>query len=161
MCSSSIWSWLDIHQNISQLSQTHRIETVYGGGWVMEEREGGGSKRADDYFSYFSFFSFLHFSFSCIFVFWWRNIEEWAHDGVELKCNSNLDFFLHRSLVFGLGGLGSWFYGKQTDPYLKYDIMPLWALIIWDRDMERWRSPWDIPDDESDNRLIPTHYHVL
>ena len=49
MWSSTIW--LDIDQNISQLSQTHRIETVYGGGRVMEE-EGGEEEVGgeDDYF---------------------------------------------------------------------------------------------------------------
>ena len=34
------------------------------------------------------------------------------------------------SMFFEGVGLWSRFYGKQTDAYLKYDIMPLWALII-------------------------------
>ena len=39
-----------LHQNISPLSQTHRIETVYGGGRLMEEGriEEVSTSRADE-----------------------------------------------------------------------------------------------------------------
>ena len=44
------------------LSQTHRIETVYGGGPVMEEEGGEEEVRGeDDYFLYF-----LYFLYFCI-----------------------------------------------------------------------------------------------
>ena len=74
MWSSTIW--LDIHQNISQLSQTHRIETVYGGGRVMEE--GGGEeevRRADDCFLYFniSYFVFLYSRFLYFVILYFLN----------------------------------------------------------------------------------------
>ena len=41
---------MGIHQNISPLSQTHRIETVYGGGRLMEEGriEEVSTSRADE-----------------------------------------------------------------------------------------------------------------